>query len=167
MITGRNSVLTEVMEKNGVQISALAEKMFGDAEKVSPIELILEIRERSPKKVEEAILAAGGTERDVKLAKAELKAYQPVVKGLDEARNKAVAEAIAKTHAEHDVYATEAWNKIHAEGEELLKKEEEMAKKAATKKEKVTKTVETILEPVAVAAPSNDEGEVADPFDMA
>lgn len=158
MITGRESVLATIMEKNGVTASSLAEKMFGDAEKTSVIELILEIRERSPKKVEEAILAAGGTAEDVKRAKAELKAYQPIVKDLDEARNKAVAEAIAKTHTEHDVYATDAWNKIHANGLELLKKEKEEAAKKAKKEV----TAETVLEPVSV--PEGTTEVVDDPF---
>lgn len=161
MITGRTSILSEVMEKNGVTKESLAEKLYGDSQKVQGIELMLEIRERSPKKVEEAINAAGGTSDDIARAKAELKAYQPIVKELDEARNAAVAKAIADAHAEHDVYATDAWNKVHAQGAELLAKEKEEAeKKKAAKKEKT----ETVLEPASVVESTTEAPVVDDPF---
>ena len=163
MIGTRNSVLKEVMERNGVTIAALAEKMFGDASKTDKIELILDIRDRSEKQTKAAIIAAGGTDEDAAQAACELKAYRDIVQKLDDDRNAAVSAAIANAHAEHDVIATDAWNPIHAQGKELLKKEKEEAeKKAASKAKKDAAKAETVLEGTETAAPAGDS--FVDPF---
>lgn len=159
MIPNRKTVLSEVMEKNGVTKEALAEKLYGDAEKVKGIELLLEVRERSPKKTEEAIIAAGGNAHDVARAKVELKMYQPIIKDIDERRWADVDKSALEVHQRYDIETTDAWNENHAHGEEYLAKEEaEAEKKKAAKKEKT----ETVLEPVVES--TTEAPVVEDPF---
>ena len=159
------SVLSTVMARTGVSVEQIAAKIYGEgtAENIDKINAILNYNEVGPKKVGEAVKAAGGTEDEITMAKLIVSSdeFKNGKQELDALAKDGLAEAIANFWNGFDETSYKPFYEGQfARGAQLLadhkaKEAEKSAKKAAASAET---TVETPVAPVA-------ETVTDDPFD--
>lgn len=162
-----NSVLAEVMKRTGKSISDVAKAIYGsdDPKNVGAISALLEYNEVSPKKVAQAVKAAGGTEDEVLMAKLIVSndEFKESKKALDEDAQVELKEVIKNFWAEFDAHKyLPFYEGMYNKGAKLLAehKEAEAKKKAKTATTKVEPKVEADADTTAKEAV-----EVEDPFD--
>lgn len=163
-----NSILRDVMKKNGMTIVDVARAIYGsDAPKdVGAVEAILEYNDVSPKKVAQAVRAAGGTEDEVLMAKLIVSnnEFKESKKALDEDAQTELKEVIKNFWAEFDAHKyTPFYDGMYHKGAKLLA--EYRLKEAEANKKVKAATTKVEPEPKAEADADTTAEEVEDPFD--
>lgn len=164
-----NSILAEVMKRNNRSISDVAKAIYGsdDPKNVGAISAILEYNEVSPKKVSQAVKAAGGTDDEVLMAKLIVsnEQFKESKKALDEDAQVELKEVIKNFWAEFDSKKYRPFYEgMYDKGAQLLAeyKEAEAKKKAKTATTKVEPEPKTEAKAEQTA---QEAVEVEDPFD--
>ena len=171
MRTNFQSVLRDVMERNGVTTEQLNEKVNGSADNkdgLKTINQVLTFMQYSKTKVEGLVRAAGGTDEEVAKAGVIAKTYAAEVGEIDTLRETKRTAAIEAVESEcDDLYKAKAAD-LYNRGDELvaedLAKKAAAAKKAAGKEKKEAQIDLGILDAEAPVAESKVEG-LDDPFD--
>ena len=166
-----NSVLNDVMKKNGMSVVDVARAIYGSDEpkNVDAIKAILEYNEVSPKKVAQAVRAAGGTEDEVLMAKLIVSnnEFKESKKALDEDAQTELKEVIKNFWAEFDAHKyTPFYEGMYNKGAKLLA--EYRSKEAEANKKAKAATTKVEPEPKAEAdadTTAKEAVEVEDPFD--